>query len=318
MRYLFCFAALLGMIQSYAQSYTTIQTNSPKDLIPEGIAVDDRTGTIYVSSINQHSIIAFSNDGKVRHFVQPDQDGFLEGLGIKIDKASNRLWALSNKRDSNQFTSRIHSFDLKSGKTVFQYTQTDTIPHLFNDLVIAPDGTIYFTDTYYSAIYQLKPNAKTPEVMVKSSSLDYPNGLVFGKGPQLLIATYRNGLMQFDPTSKTLKPLPGAKDSTLSYGLDGLVYWNNSLIGVHNIGENRSTNTVIQYQLSPEGDRIIGEKIVDRGNAAFHEPTTSALVNNKLYVLSNSHLASYNANKESTAGIVDKLSPVAVIIYSLQ
>ncbi|HYH14061.1 MAG TPA: hypothetical protein VD794_02510, partial [Flavisolibacter sp.] len=218
MRYLFCFVALLGIIGSYGQSATTIQTNAPKDLIPEGIAIDERTSTIYVSSINQHSIIAFGNDGKVHHFVQPDQDGFLEGLGMKIDKASNRLWALSNKRDSNQFTSRIHAFDLTSGKTVFQYTQTDTIPHLFNDLVLAPDGTIYFTDTYYSAVYQLKPNAKAPEVVIKSSSLDYPNGLVFGKGSQLLIATYRNGLMQLDPASKTLKPLTGAKDSTLSYG----------------------------------------------------------------------------------------------------
>ena len=56
----------------------------------------------------------------------------------------------------------------------------------------------------------------------------------------------------------------------------------------------------IQYPLSPEGDRIIGETILDRGHTAFHEPTTSAFVNNQLYGLANNHLARYNSNKEST------------------
>lgn len=318
MKQLLFLVALFSALSIQAQKHTVIQTNSPKDLIPEGIVVDERAGTIYVSSINQQSIIAFGNDGQIRQFVQPNQDGFLQGLGIKIDKAANRLWALSNKQDSNRFTSRIHAFDLSNGQTVFQYTQTDTVPHLFNDLVIAPDGTIYFSDTYYSAIYQLKPGAQKPEVLIKTSSLDYPNGLVFGKGPQLLIATYRNGLMQLNPATKTLAPLSGAKDTTLSYGLDGLVYWNNSLIGVHNVGGNRSTNTVVQYTLNEQGDRIVAEKIIDRGHAVFHEPTTAALANNKLYVLANSHLASYNANKESTVGISDKLTPVTVVVYSLQ
>jgi DNA-binding beta-propeller fold protein YncE len=318
MKYLFCLASILSTLFLTAQQPAVIQTNSAPDLIPEGIAVDERTGQIYVSSINHHSILTFGKDGQTKEFVKPNQDGFLEGLGLKIDKAQNRLWALSNKRDSNQFTSRIHAFDLTTGKTLFLYTQTDTIPHLFNDLVIAPDGTLYFTDTYFSAVYQLSPDAKAPAVLVKSSSLDYPNGLVFGKGSRLLIATYRNGLMQLDPSSKALKPLTGAKDSALSYGLDGLIYWNNFLIGVNNIGENRATNTVVQYRLNPEGDSIIGKKIIDKGHAVFHEPTTAALVNNQLYVLANSHLASYNANKESTAGIVDKLTPIAVVVYNLQ
>jgi len=318
MKYLLCITTLWCVLFTQAQKPTLIKTDSPNDLVPEGIAVDERTGTLYVSSINQQAIIAFEHDGKTRYFIKPNQDGFLQGLGIKIDRATNRLWALCNKQDSNHFTSRIYAFDLSSGKTVFQYTQTDTVPHLFNDLAIAPDGTLFFSDTYYSAIYQLKPGAQAPEVLVKSNSLDYPNGLAFGKGPQLYIATYRNGLMRLDTTTKTLTPLPGATDTTLTYGLDGLIYWNNSLIGIHNVGGNRSTNTVVQYTLNEQGDKIIAERIIDRGNASFHEPTTAALVKNKLYVLANSHLASYNANKESTAGIVDKLSPVAVIVYSLR
>lgn len=318
MKYLFCLVALWSTLSVQAQTSTVIQTNSPKDLVPEGIAVDERTGTFYVSSINQQSIIAFGNDGKIRYFVQPGQDGFLQGLGLKIDQPENRLWALSNQQDSNRFTNRIHAFDLTTGKTVFQYTQTDTTPHLFNDLVIAPDGTIYFSDTYYSAIYQLKPGAKAPDVLIKSALLDYPNGLVFGKGPHLLIATYKNGLMQLDPTTKKLTPLAGAKDTALSHGLDGLVYLNNTLLGVYNSGQDRSTNSVVQYQLNPQGDSILAEKILDRGHPSFYEPTTAALANNKLYVLANSHLASYNANKESTAGVSEKLTPVTVVVYSLQ
>jgi hypothetical protein len=317
MKYLFCLLSLWSSLSLLAQTTTVIQTNSPKDLIPEGIAVDQQTGMIYVSSINHQSIIAFGSDGKVRQFVQPNQEGFLQGLGMKIDKKNNRLWALSNKQDSNQYTNRIHAFDLSSGKTVFQYSQTDTTPHLFNDLAIAPDGTLYITDTYYSAIYRLKPGAKTPDILLKSAALDFPNGLVFGKGKQLYIATYRHGLLQFDPATKSVVPLTGAKDSLIAHGLDGLVYWNNSLIGIYNIGGNRSANAVIQYRLNQQGNAVIDETIVDKGHTSFYEPTTAALAHNKLYVLANSHLASYNANKESTAGIGDKLKPVAVVVYSL-
>lgn len=68
--------------------------------------------------------------------------------------------------------------------------------------------------------------------------------------------------------------------------------------------------------MSP-GDEITGEKLIDQGNELFHDPTTAAILENKLYVLANSYLGEYNANKESAEGISDQLGPVTILVYEL-
>jgi hypothetical protein len=93
--------------------------------------------------------------------------------------------------------------------------------------------------------------------------------------------------------------------------MDGLVYWNNSIIGV-------ADNVIMQYDLNPAEDQLIGEKIIDQNNEHFHDPTTAALYDNKLFVISNSYLTPYNNNKESVAGIDDQLGPVVILVYGLE
>lgn len=97
----------------------------------------------------------------------------------------------------------------------------------------------------------------------------------------------------------------------------GLVFWNNHIIGVYNGAQTNKENAVVQYALNSNGDKITSEKIIDKGNELFHDPTTAAILGNKLYVLANSYLGEYNANKESAIGITDKLGPVIVIVYDL-
>ncbi len=100
-------------------------------------------------------------------------------------------------------------------------------------------------------------------------------------------------------------------------GLDGLVFYNNSLYGIYNTGNPSSKNCVVQYQLSGKGDEVVGETIIDQDNSLFADPTTAALFNGKLYVIANSHLDVFNKNNTSTKGIEDKLRPVTLLIYDL-
>jgi len=316
------FIVLLLMISAGSiaqQKPTIITTTSTSTLIPEGITV--HAGKIYVSSINEHKIIIIDEKGDHKDFITSGQDNFKEGLGMKIDHKRNWLWALSNIKNGKQHTCQVHAFDLATGKQEQYYLLTDTVQHLFNDLVIAKDGTIYITDTYYSAVYKLDPHTKKLELFVKSPQLDYPNGLVFGKDPKLLyIATYVHGLSMLDLNTKQIIPLGGYKDTAIAHALDGLEFWNNTIIGVYNYNPqgDRSSHAVIQYKLNQNGTAITNETIIDRGNAMFYEPTTAALEGNKLYVIANSHLAFYNENKQSIKGIESKLKPVTVIKYELK
>src|SRR5688500_7256663 len=110
------FISLLIVVNLPAQSGpTVITTQTEKDVIPEGIAVDVATGTIYVSSIFLKKIIAINNDGSHRDFIKSGQDGFLEGLGMKVDAQKQWLWIVSNQKQGDGSISYVHAFDIKTG-----------------------------------------------------------------------------------------------------------------------------------------------------------------------------------------------------------
>lgn len=316
------FLAMVGvamLIFASAQtSVKAIATKTEKDVIPEGIAVDPATGTIYVSSIALKKIIAINKNGSHKDFVKTGQDEILEVLGMKIDPKKKWLWAVSNQKQGAWFVSQVHAFDFKTGQLKQKFVLKDTVRHLFNDLILHTDGKVYITDTYGSSIYKVDPQNQKLTLFIRDSMIAYPNGIACNKKGKVYLATYSHGLMQLDPGSKSLTPLKGYIDSKMAYNLDGLVYWNNSIIGIYNAAESNKDNAVVQYILNDDGDKITGEKIVDKGNGLFAEPTTAAVVANKLYVLANSYLAAFNKNKESVEGITDKLGSVVILVYDLK
>src|SRR4030095_17109478 len=186
--------------------------------------------------------------------------------------------------------SKVHAFDLKTPSMKQQYILKDTTRHLWNDLIIHPNGKVYITDTYGSSIYQVDPAKQKLDVFLKDSLIAWPNGICFNANNKIYVATYSHGLIQLDPATKKLSQLTGYADSVKAYNLDGLVYWNNNIIGVYNGAADNKDNAIIQYSLNEKGDKIIGEKLIDKGNELFHEPTTAAFLENKLYVVANSYL----------------------------
>jgi streptogramin lyase len=312
------FSLLIAMNLTAQSGPTVITTKTEKDVIPEGIAVDAGSGTIYVSSIFLKKIIAINSDGSHKDFIKSGQDGFLEGLGMKVDPQKQWLWIVSNQKQGDGSISYVHAFDIKTGAVKQKYELKDARRHLLNDLIIHPGGRIYITDTYDSSVYELDPVNQKLSLFARDALIAWPNGIVCNTDGNLYLATYSHGLMQLDITSKKLRPLQGYTDSTKAYNLDGLVFWNNNIIGVYNGAETNKNNAIVQYSLNAGGDKIISEKIIDKGNALFHDPTTAAVSGNKLYVLANSYLGEYNANKESAMGIADKLGPVVVIVYELK
>lgn len=318
-KYLLIAGSVITFVSASAQlDHEAIFTKTEKDIIPEGITIDPVKGKIYVSSIAHKKIIAIDSNGMSEDFITPDQDGFLEGLGMKIDAKKNWLWAVSNEKQDDWFVSKVHAFDLTTHTVKQQYVLKDTARHLWNDLILHPNGKVYITDTYGSSLYEVDPAKQKLNIFLQDSLIAWPNGICFDAKGKIYIATYSHGLMQLDPSVKKLSPLKGYADPVKAHNLDGLVYRNNTIIGVYNGANNNKDNAIIQYSLNDTGDKIISEKIVDKGNDLFHEPTTAALLGNKLYVLANSYLSAYNANHELVKGIEDKLGPVTILVYELK
>jgi endonuclease/exonuclease/phosphatase family metal-dependent hydrolase len=152
---------------------------------PETAVRDAQASAIYVSNV-----CGFSKDGhgfltKVSDSGEILERFWADGLdapaGLAIE--GRTLWAVD--------IDVVRGFDLDTAKP----TTTLTFPAEFavralNDLAIAPDGTIYVSDSGQRAIYRLR-NGK-PERFVQDDRLEFANGLLLERG--LLWAGSGSGL----------------------------------------------------------------------------------------------------------------------------
>lgn len=306
-------------ISAFAQNKVTkFVTRSENDLVPEGIATDPRNGFIYISSIAKKKIVVFENNGSQKDFISTGQDGFLEGLGMKVDTSRNLLWAISVQTLPGNYISHVHGFNLANGKTKYHYSLQDTTPLMFNDIDIDRNGDLYITDTHSGGIYFIDTKTGMVDLFLRTKQIQYPNGIALGKNNQIYLATYGTGLLRIDIPTKKVFPLIGYKDTIITHGLDGIVFSDNTLMGVYNYSIRKNSfdiPVVIKYHLDETGSIIIKETILAKGGPEFAEPTTLALSGNEILVLANTHLGIYNANQQSLKGKEKELKPVTVLRY---
>jgi hypothetical protein len=309
MRKLLCI--VFTAITAVANCQTAIITKSEKEIIPEGITISPADKKIYVSSIGLMKIIGIDQSGRHRDFIKSGQDGFLEGLGMKIDEEKQWLWVVSNHREGKQYSSAVHAFDLKTGTMRQRWVVNDTARHLFNDLILHPNNKIYITDTFAATLYEYDPAKKSLDVFMKDAMLSNANGIACNAKGEVIIAT-RDGLVKLNVESKKMDPLV-YKDSRKAQWMDGIVFWKDNIIGVADAG-------IMQYKLDNTNDHILSEKVIDTAvqNKFFHDPTTLALLGNDIYVVANSYLSVYNQNGEKIKGVEEKLGSVIVLKYELK
>ncbi|GGB24274.1 SMP-30/gluconolactonase/LRE family protein [Puia dinghuensis] len=300
------------------KAYKAIVANATRELIPEGIAVDARSGRIYVGSMSQHKIVVIDSTGKSKDFayVNDSLPGYTDISGLKIDAHSGLLWAVSTYIEGRSYTAQLNAFDLLTGVLKEQFTVKDGARHIFNDLILDPvRRRIYLTDTPFGAVYVVDPAMGSITILVKDSLTAYPNGIALSGDRWLYIATYSHGLLRFDLMTKKLAPLPGYQNSEMAFNLDGLAYKDHLLYGVYNSAAHKRDNALIQYRLNAEDTSIVSENIIDIGNPIFRKPTTLSLVGSRIYLLAVTNIDEFNANHNSISGIENQLMPVTILVY---
>lgn len=169
---------------------------------PESIT-STSDGTLYVSSFSDGGIIRVkpgAAEGEV--WIKPGAFETRSTFGLLADEKTNTLWACSNdisaigvKGPSDIKGSALKAFDLKTGEGKLSAPLEGT-PAMCNDMAIAPDGTVYVTNTLNPQILRLKPGAKTLEVWKtdplfelepKEAGLD---GIAFDKDGNLFVNTF--------------------------------------------------------------------------------------------------------------------------------
>lgn len=140
----------------------------------EGPAVD-KDGNIYFTDIPNNRIHRWSIDGKLTTFLENSEGA----NGLFFDKNGNLIACQGG-------TGKIVSIDPQGKKTILAEQYNDKPFNSPNDLWIAPDGGIYFSDPRYGStenlpqdgehVYYLSADRK--KLMRVISDMTKPNGLI--------------------------------------------------------------------------------------------------------------------------------------------
>lgn len=287
-------------------------TLDERDLIPEGIAHDPRTDTLFVGSIYKRKIVAVAADGRVQDFVAP-RDDLDAPLGMKVDAARRTLWvaapAVPSMRgftESLRNRAAVFAFDLDSGELRARHPRTTPGPHLLNDLVVAGDA-LYVTDSEAGEVLRLDPATGEYTVVIPAGEVNYANGVALSDdGRTLFVADFVRGLtgVRLDSGERFILAHPRGAST---HGFDGLYYRRGALIGVDN---GAAQGRIVRLALAPEHDRITAVDVLEAGHPAFDIPTTGTIVGDHLVYIANSQLRSFDG------GVIwphERLQPVQLL-----
>ena len=270
-----------------------------KDLIPEGIAKDPKTGDFFLGSLLKQKIVRIDKAGKVSDFTASGQDGLQGVLGMRIDPATRTLWACSGPAARiSTAPSHLFRYDLATGGLKGKYELPDKPPHLCNDIAIAKGGEVFVTDSTAGAVHRLRPGKEALETLAAPGTLAYPNGLAISSdGKRLYVADFK-GLSFVDVATGKVEALkyPEAVNVT---GLDGLYLYGGQLVAVQN---SSGAERIVRFKLNAAKDAILSEEILESRNPLFKIPTTGVISGASLFVIANSHLDSLDREGRLKAG----------------
>lgn len=263
-----------------------------KDLIPEGIAHDSKTGDFFVGSILQKKIVRIDKAGKASDFTASGQDGLQGVLGLKADPAARTLWACSgpSARISNE-PSHLFRYDLATGALKGKYELPGKLPHLCNDMAVGKGGEVFVTDSTGGAVLRLRPGKEVLEPLLPLGSLIYPNGVAISTdGKRLFVADFK-GLSSVEVATGKVEALKYPEQINVT-GVDGLYFYGGHLVAVQN---SSGAERVVRFKLNAAKTAILSEEILESRNPLFKIPTTGVVSGSSLYLIANSYLDSVDA-----------------------
>ncbi|MEU9028470.1 superoxide dismutase [Streptomyces sp. NPDC048383] len=133
-----------------AARVTTAFTLPGAKVYPEGIAADDRTGTVYVGSYADGTVYRARPGARTAEvFLPAGADGRTTANGLRVD-ARGRLWVTDS-------TKGVTVYDTRTGARLARFDVPGDAPRFVNDLTITPDGSAYLTDSLRGVIYRVTP-----------------------------------------------------------------------------------------------------------------------------------------------------------------
>jgi sugar lactone lactonase YvrE len=218
-------------------------------------------------------------------------------LGLRADPAHGALWAVSEVLPQMQDydpklegKSALLRFDLHSGALKGTYLAADGAAHGFNDLTVAPDGSVYVADDS-GGVFVLPQGAQALKALTPAGALLSSQGLALSAdGRYLYIADYGAGLYAYDLKDSRLLRVNVPADACV-FGIDGLYRYGHDLVATQNGIE---PQRVIRYALDKTGLAISRATVLDANDPLVPEATLITVVGDTLYLVANSQWSRFD------------------------
>ena len=266
-----------------------------RELLPENVAHDPRTGAWFVGSTRRGSITRVL-DGEVSTFVAPRAHGLWMVIGMKADPERRALWVCSSDGGNlaggsdGSGNAGLFRFDLDTGELLDRWTLEDEGErHFLNDLVVDPDGNAWVTHMFdRPALYRARAGGELERWMDLPAET-WPNGVTSAPDGTSLYVAVADGIARIDSAERSFTLLPAA-EGVPATGVDGLYLHGDALIGIR-----PGAMEVRRYRLSPEGDRIVASDPVVAEHPDHAGPTTGVLVEDALVYVANAQFQLFDA-----------------------
>jgi DNA-binding beta-propeller fold protein YncE len=273
------------------------------DFHPEGVAWDPRTQRLLVGSVRRGAVIAIDANGAVSPFIASGTSGLRAVFGVLADTARNLLWVSSTdmrEREGGTATPRapasVFAFSLETGRLVRRWGFAGDDPaHLIGELVLAPDGTVWGTDSEQPALYRVP--ADSSQTVLEKLPLTHPawrspQGLAFSAdGREAWLADWSTGLYHLDLLTGVVTAVT-APPGTNVRGIDGLYR-----VGAGHflaIQNGAAPFRIVALDLDARGTTLRALRVVDHPPGAG-EPTLGVRSEEGLYFVGGSLWPFYDA-----------------------
>ena len=271
-----------------------------KDLVPENVAWDPKSGAFFVGSMYKAKIVRIAPDGAVTDFVPSRRHGLLSVLGMKIDNARRELWAAAGNfgetppmevlDPATEGSGALFRFDADTGRFVRSYAGPKGTQ--FNDLVITPEGDVYAT-AGLGGIWRVRAGSDTIEPFVAPPRTFFNGIAITADGTTLFAASHFDGVMKIDVATKATSLLNLPPGVTLG-GVDGLYVHDGSLVAIQN---GTDPMRVVRAWMNPEMTRVTRFAVLEQEHPESDFPLTGAIVGDDLFYIGRSQLRAFEGKK---------------------
>jgi sugar lactone lactonase YvrE len=272
------------------------------DLLPEDIAYDPGTDTVFVSSIRANRII----DSSGRLFARTDWPV----LALAVDGARRTLWATvgwlphcDTCAAGDEGKTALVAFDIDSRRVTRRIESP--APGLLGDMTISSAGDVYVSDGLHGALFRLAPGAAELDRLDPPGELPSPQQPALSADETTLyVPDYLRGIAAIDLETRTLSWLEPGAGMALS-GIDGFKASGASFIAVQN-----GTRPPRIVRLSLD---LTQQQVLEANWPGLGEPTHGTLIGNRYLFVANTGWPEYDDAGKKRAGS----APVTSSIYEI-